>query len=175
MNCPICNVQLKPIRYSGIRIFSCKKCSGHLIENGRAKTIEKRIDKDMKSIVQEIAHRRTEDLKEIIRCPRCRNRMDKQEVKAARVFQQDSCRNCDAIWLDGGELAEIQLAYESNEQTQQVNRMRARLENMTEREKAEFEARISELVECGDALTEATREATWELIAFYYWRGFLTL
>ena len=175
MDCPKCVNKLKPIQYSGVRIFSCSECSGHLVENGRVKKIEKRINKDPKALVREIVQNEKPDTIEVIRCPRCRNRMDKQEVNAGRTFQKDSCRNCDAVWLDGGELAEIQLAYESNEQTQEIQQMRERLENMTAQEKADYEANIAALVDMGSPLEAATQQATNELIAFYFWRGFLTL
>jgi Zn-finger nucleic acid-binding protein len=99
--------------------------------------------------------------------------MDKRRIRNVnREVNQDVCKNCDAIWFDGGELAEIQLAFEANAQTLEVKKMRERIENMSPAEKAEYERRIGELREVGGVMSEAIGQATEELVAYYYFRSY---
>ena len=86
-------------------------------------------------------------------------------------FQIDECDNCDFVWFDGGELASLQLVYESKEQTQELNGMRDRLETMTAAQRKAYEDRIANLVDLGSPMEQAIREATFELTMEYYGRA----
>jgi Zn-finger nucleic acid-binding protein len=97
--------------------------------------------------------------------------MDKQKVQDPLTFKADECRNCQFVWLDGGELAKIQIAYEANAQTLEIRKMQTRLANLTPDERAAYEARIAKLVDRGGPLADATRQATIELTFWYYWLG----
>lgn len=149
MNCPKCEHLLARVRYAGVNVLQCDQCGGHLVENHRVKTIERRVDKDLNALMAEIVAVEGLDTAHKVRCPRCRARMVKKEIRAQRKFRIDECRNCDLVWLDGGELAEIQFAFGTKEQTAEVNRMRERLATMSEAEKNEYEARIANLIEIG--------------------------
>lgn len=171
MNCPNCDHHLARIRYAGVNVLKCDHCGGHLVENHRVKTIERKVEKDLKPLVAEIVAVQGLDTAHKIRCPRCRDRMIKKEIRAQRRFRIDECRNCDLVWLDGGELAEIQLAFRTKEQTAEVNRMRQRLASMNEEERREYEKNIANLPEIGPdmELLKAISEET----TFQFYFGFL--
>jgi Zn-finger nucleic acid-binding protein len=95
----------------------------------------------------------------------------KKSVPEDLGFHVDECMNCDATWFDGGELAKVQLAFETKSQTQQVNRMRDRLNSMTPAERAAYEKRIENLVDLGSPMGQAVTEATFELTWNYYFFG----
>jgi hypothetical protein len=57
----------------------------------------------------------------------------------------DECANCGLIWLDGGELASLQLAYEASEQGREARELRRRMEEMPPQRRAEFERALAEL------------------------------
>lgn len=167
MNCPNCNHPLVRIRYAEVNVFQCNQCRGHLVENHRVKTIERKRDKDIAALAGEIGASDGADTIHKIRCPRCRNRMDKKLVKASRKFSVDECRNCDYVWLDGGELAAIQVAFSAREQTVEINRMRKRLASMTEAQRNEYETRIANLIERGTEM-ELMNAVAEEMVCQYY-------
>ena len=170
MNCPSCRHLLTRTRYEDVNVFQCGKCRGHLVENHRVKTIERKLDKDLVALVGEIEAADGVDTVNKILCPRCRNRMMKKEIRAQRKFCVDECSNCDLVWLDGGELAEIQLAFGTNEQTVEVNRMRDRLASMTEAERNDYETRIANLVDKGMEIE--LMEAVADGMAHQFYRGY---
>lgn len=145
-----------------------------LLDKTRASRIEKRVNKDVQTLVKEVEASEAPDLKGKIRCPACRNRMKKVLLEEFD-FNVDECSNCDKAWFDGGELAKIQLAFESEEQTVELNRMRERLRSMSDEERAEYEERIANLKDLGTPMEQAVSGAAVELTVFYYWRSFRTL
>jgi Zn-finger nucleic acid-binding protein len=62
-------------------------------------------------------------------------------------FFIDRCQRCNLIWLDAGELAKLQLKFETGDRGLEQEKMIARRENMTPEEKKEFEERIDHLPE----------------------------
>ena len=170
MKCRNCTAALKRIKYAGANVHECPNCFGHLVEKRSIARIEKRIDKDIDELKDEVLDSSGVDLAEKIRCPRCRNKMRKETVRKPG-FQIDECDNCDFVWFDGGELASLQLVYESKGQTQELNGMRERLESMTAAQRKAYEDRIANLVDLGSPMEQAIREATFELTMEYYGRA----
>jgi Zn-finger nucleic acid-binding protein len=140
-----------------------------LIKHDRARRLEKRVNKNVPDLIKEAEISESDDLTEVIRCPACRNRMDKTLIEELE-FHVDSCDNCDMAWFDGGELAQLQLAFENKPQTVELNRMRKRLKEMTDEERAEYEERIANLRDLGSPMEQAIAGATAELAIFYWWR-----
>ncbi len=170
MQCPTCQTILAKSRYANANVHECETCSGMLLSRGRASKIERRINKDISQLVKETESAEKSDSLDNIRCPACRNRMNKSLLKKLD-FHIDECRNCDHVWFDGGELARLQLAFESKQQTIELNQMRERLQSMTDAERAEYEDRISQLVDLGTPFEQAFRGATIELSEYYWWYG----
>lgn len=141
-----------------------------LLDSDRADKIKRRINKDVEQLVKESELSAAEDTLEKIRCPACRNRMDKQLIEELD-FNVDQCDNCDKVWFDGGELSRLQLAFENRPQTAELNRMRERINNMTNDERSEYEERIANLKDLGTPMEQALRGATGELAYRYWWQG----
>lgn len=167
MKCPKCSDPLVRTKYAGANVHECPNCYGHLVEHRRVARIEKRIDKDLDQLKDEVIDSDGIDLGEKIRCPRCRDRMRKQANRKLG-FQTDECGNCDFVWFDGGELAMLQIGFEANPQTQEVNKMRNRLESMTTAQRREYDERIANLVDKGSPMEQAVRGATFELTYRFY-------
>jgi Zn-finger nucleic acid-binding protein len=170
MNCPACHQKLFRTQYAGANVHRCRNCLGHLVDQRRAKKIEKRINKDLGDLKNEIQLATDNDLMDAIRCPRCKARMKKLLPKDLG-FHIDECKNCDFTWFDGGELAKVQLAFEAKAQTQELNQMRNRLESMTPAERQSHKERIDGLIDLGTPFEQAAIEATFELSWQYYWNG----
>ncbi len=170
MKCPKCETSLVRSRYAGANVRECESCSGMLLCRNRATKIERRVNKDIQQLVEETETVASSDTLEKVRCPACRNRMDKSLIEKIGIHI-DECRNCDNAWFDGGELALLQLAYENRDQTVELNQMRDRLKNMSAAERAEYEERIANLVDLGSPMEQAIRGATLELSERYWWYG----
>ncbi len=168
MKCPVCDCDLNRGKYAGANVMECADCRGALVATSRAAKIERRINKDLQQLAREHAANKTDDTRVAIRCPNCRSKMEKRAVEELSL-QIDDCRNCGRSWFDGGELAALQLLFEQDPQTQELNQMRARLEAMSPAEREEYESRISKLRDDGSSFSQAVRGATFELSMRYYW------
>jgi len=120
-DCPLCGIPLQRVRYEGFPIHRCPGCNGVLIENARIGQITRKMDATVEEIMAEANAGRGGDTLREIRCPRCRFAMRKDRAFAndaatkkagLDAFGVDVCDQCGVTWLDGGELAKIQLNYE---------------------------------------------------------------
>lgn len=168
MKCPTCELELLRGDYYGANVHECAGCQGALLVTTRSKWIERRVNKDLPELVRELANTTASDTRHAIRCPKCRAEMKKRPVKQLAIAIDD-CRQCGMSWFDGGELASLQLLFEKDPQTIELNRMRERLNSMTEEERTEYEANVSRLKDLGSPLGQAARGAAFELLARYRW------
>ena len=103
-----------------------------------------------------------------LKCPRCHMPMRKQAADLPVLdLQTDICRSCQLVWLDGGELALLQLGYQVKSRfidAQEFRRRMRELEASPER-KARFEEDLAKLPEAKDPLEQALGEAGEELLA----------
>lgn len=168
MNCPHCKHPLQRTKYANANVRECPTCKGMLLASTRAEKIKRRVNKDVKELMKEVMAVEPKDGLEEIRCPACRDKMDKRLVKKLGIHVDD-CDQCGMAWFDPGELAEVQLAFEARSQTAELNEFRDRLENMTDEERAEYEQRIAMLRDLGTPMEQAVRGAVFELAYKYYW------
>ena len=168
MNCPACQNELVRGKYAGANVRECTECGGALLATSRARKIERRVNKDIDQLKQELESSQPDDIQDSIRCPSCRARMRKRLIRMFDFFVDD-CSQCEMSWFDGGELAALQLLFEVKPQTVELNAMRDRLKNMTEDERKEYEANIAKLQDLGSPMGQAIRGASFEL-AIKYWR-----
>jgi Zn-finger nucleic acid-binding protein len=167
MQCPTCELELVRGKYAGANVRECTGCQGALLATTRAAKIERRVNKDVPELVKEVANTTASDTDHKIRCPSCRAEMEKRQIKQLGL-SIDDCHQCGMSWFDGGELAALQLCFEKDPQTVELNRMRERLSSMTEEERLEYEANISKLKDLGSSLGQAIRGATFDLTSSYY-------
>ncbi len=143
--CPVCDIPLMRLQYEGLALFKCGKCSGHLVESQRMETIKHKRDVDSEGLMKEVREESGDDSVGLLRCPRCRREMEKEELPAPADFHLDRCESCELIWLDGGELAKVQLFYENSPAGRARAEERERWASMSDDKRAEVEARIDNL------------------------------
>lgn len=170
MNCPRCdNQKLQRTKYIDANVRECSSCGGLLLKTSRATKIERRIDKNHDALHEEIAKSTQDDSIAKMRCPSCRDIMQKRSIRRLD-FLVDDCESCGMSWFDGGELAAIQLNFEQKAQTVELNAMRDRLRSMTDSERAEYEQNLANLKDLGSSFSQACRGATIELLSRRHWR-----
>lgn len=161
MDCPTCQSKLERKTYESEPLFRCEKCHGYFVELDHFKIIRSKRDHDTSALYQEIAKEATQDSLDVIRCPRCRKKMKKEQIgndQAAIHFLIDNCDDCKSVWFDGGELAKAQVKYEESAQALEEFRRRLALTGRSPEQKATLTKNIKQL---GDSLSAVP-------IAFFY-------
>lgn len=159
MNCPVCSSPLHRILYEGFPVFRCMKCHGHLLAESRIEAAQRVRRETVEQLKQEVVDEARPDTQETIRCPRCHRKMTKRFVQEPAALNIDICPDCRLVWLDGGELARLQLSYEISPAGQDAAEHRRRIEAMTPEAKAEFERNLSKLKADDGSLGALLREA----------------
>lgn len=143
--CSKCEVKLRREFYENVPIHQCDSCTGHLLTGHRLKNIRQRREKQLEDFREELDAAGSDTL-ERIRCPKCRLSMEKRcKEFGPSKFHVDRCRKCDLYWLDGGELAKVQLIFEYSDIGVERESLKQRLANMSSAEKKELEDRIAKL------------------------------
>lgn len=152
-NCPICNIPLTPVDYEGLRVWQCLTCKGHLMSFARLDGIKRANRKSEPALKSEASTDFAGSTTQPLRCPRCHIVMDKQALDLPVLdIHTDVCDGCSLVWLDGGELALLQLAFKTSSKSlnsQKLKRRISELEASPER-KAAFEANLARLSDSKD-------------------------
>ena len=160
--CPVCNVPLKPETYEGLLIQHCPQCQGHLIERARLEALQRIPQKTPAELETEAQAGFTGDTASPLRCPRCRVTMFKRPLSVPGIqLHLDLCLDCQLVWLDGGELAMAQLAYQATPKfrdTQEMQRRAEALDADPER-KAAYDETVAKLPLKPDLIQEGLNEA----------------
>ena len=109
MQCPSCRVQLATILYERIEIQQCQLCKGILLDEKSLGEIETR---RIRFIARDKSHTVTNHYDGDRTCPGCDVTMEKTKYGKYSPKTIDKCPQCKVIWLDEGELEDIQVAYE---------------------------------------------------------------
>jgi len=104
IDCPRCNVTMKAeyVQKLGpdVRIDVCEKCGGSWFDRGElAQTIKDR------RIADQLSEAPIRGTMSPIACPRCGGRM---RVRKEWAVEVDVCISCGGVWLDHGELEELE-------------------------------------------------------------------
>jgi len=146
MDCPGCRTTLENIEYEGVPVRRCGQCRGMLVTRSGVQRVRTQQNRPTEQLFVEYRQEDREDTQEKIRCPRCRNRMRKQLVRhVAEQFTIDSCRECQLSWFDGGELARIQLIYESSAAARDSIELQYQARNMSDERRRQLEEDIANL------------------------------
>ena len=151
--CPVCtDSQLERIRYEGVMIFRCPMCRGTLLEYPKLETIERKMQLGEDELESEASFSVPES-ETPIRCPKCRDKMSSMPNHKRRLaryqsatvadFQIDGCRYCRLAWLDGGELAKLQLSYQRSVKGQENKQHYVNYDELNPSQKAEFRKTIA--------------------------------
>ena len=154
----------------------CAQCKGHLVSSNKLETIKRVTKNTREQLKEEATSEVSTDLVGTILCPRCRRKMRKEQIRVpALTLYIDHCAPCSLVWLDGGELALIQLAYESSHHfvnTQELKQRIQELEASPER-KSEFEVALARLPQGENVLKDALKEVLTETGIKAIWRKIL--
>jgi len=155
VDCPSCETTLQRETYETFFVFQCPDCSGVLLNTSRLSWIKTRRGLSTEELQGQVdSASSTEDTHEKIRCPRCRGEggaatMDKMESRklepTAELFVIDLCQSCQLAWFNGGELARLQLAYESTPKALAELQMQLQAETRTEEEEEELREDLAQL------------------------------
>ena len=149
-NCPVCSEEFIETDYEGETVLRCRKCRGAFLPRYRLEIIKHKQARTDGELKAEAKDEFSSDTKDKLRCPRCNGKMQKKPIDGRfAALTLDHCKTCDWIWLDGGELALVQLFYASSAQAASRRDMQQRvneLEASPER-KADFDKAFAELPE----------------------------
>ena len=156
--CPKCEVGLFPASYEGFRVYQCVACKGYLVPLRRLKSIQRLPRRSHEELKAEAQAEFAGSGEAAYECPRCHREMEREAegVSGVRIYV-DRCPSCRLVWLDGGELAMLQLAFETTQEFRSADHLRQRmraLEASPER-KAQFEEDLANLPEAKEPVSEA--------------------
>ena len=160
MNCPTCDVPLERVKYENVSVSQCPQCKGYLVNRNRLILIKTTQDHSPETLQAEVSTQSYPDAQSIIRCPKCRGRnMSKERipVETDNDFYLDVCRNCNVVWFDGGELARLQIQYESSTKALEAFAFQQKAQHRTKEQEEEFQQNLA-------ALPKAEH---WLISAFY--------
>ncbi len=147
MKCPRCSTELTRVRYEGFPAFRCEQCYGYLVGRERLETIKHVQTRPVQQLKQEVLGESQGDSQDELRCPGCRGKMQKQFVQPPASIHVDLCTACRLVWLDGGELARLQLSHRISPQGLEEAELRRRYREMSPARRAQLEQNIASLPE----------------------------
>jgi Zn-finger nucleic acid-binding protein len=123
MDCPRDGTQLQARIYEAdIEIDECPACKGTFLDQGELERIQAAVEKDHRSelaqpvdsVREEMAAERAEELP-LIACPKCGESMERRRYGLGSQTVIDACPHGDGLWLDRGELEELERFYERSQ------------------------------------------------------------
>ena len=120
MNCPIDNtVLIKQICESSIEIDACPTCNGIWLDKGELEKLQDIQINDYKDELKQIPDyigkslllAKSRDRKPIA-CPICQRELERREYGFSSQIMIDACVNGHGVWLDRGELQDLEIFYE---------------------------------------------------------------
>ena len=72
-------------------------------------------------------------------------RKERVPVDTDNEFFLDACRDCNVVWFDGGELARLQIQYESSMKALDTYAFQQKAQNRTEEQEEEFQRNLAAL------------------------------
>jgi len=119
MNCPIDNAPLMRTNYEGVvEVDYCTTCHGVWLDKGELEKIQEVKVNDYSEelkllpdyVGQSILLAKAKD--RTINCPVCQEELERREYGYSSQIMIDSCIHGHGIWLDRGEVADLEKFYE---------------------------------------------------------------
>jgi len=123
MRCPRDGAELAARVYeANVEIDECPACHGSFLDQGELERIQAAVEKDhtrdlgqpVDSVREELAAERQE-AQPLVPCPKCGATMERRRYGLGSQTVIDACPEGHGIWLDGGELAELERFYERSQ------------------------------------------------------------
>lgn len=146
--CPNCVRPLKHTTYEGFHVLRCGQCKGVLLPQEQLLRIGHKHEKNADTLKREAHEEFKGDNRKLIRCPKCQAAMEKRPLSTRyTVLNYDLCRSCGNVWLDGGELALMQLLFEHSIQGEEGVEFQKRMKELelSPERQARFEAALAKL------------------------------
>lgn len=111
--CPICSKNLVVSQVSGKNVKQCPSCKGTWFKKQELdkllSSIEKKNDGDCFISSTSVINRQIEEQYTQVRvyCPNCKTAMSKESFNQFSHVIVDKCTNCEAYWLDSGEIEHL--------------------------------------------------------------------
>ena len=150
MDCPTCSRPLTRTTYENVQVMQCEECFGYLVARRRLKLIKSTREMGPEALHEEVRTEQAPDSRDQLRCPKCLAEVMRKErvrVSDEQSFHLDVCRKCDNVWLDGGELARLQIKFEQSAKALDAFAHQERIESLSGDERTELEERIDKLEE----------------------------
>lgn len=120
MKCPNDHTTLVPDEYEQIiHVEKCPICEGMWLDAGELEKIQETrlnvYEDELKRIPDYIGNAielAKAELEEERPCPKCQSTLVKREYGYSSQIMIDICPNCEGVWLDSGEIRELELFYE---------------------------------------------------------------
>lgn len=113
VHCPRCQKPLETAQVDEIQVRVCQRCRGMLLEHpDLVKILESSWRAVSEKRAEELSFRAPDRWKEepILRCPDCRQAMEKYGYMGLAAILIDRCDRCILVWLDTDELQNMVLA-----------------------------------------------------------------
>jgi Zn-finger nucleic acid-binding protein len=123
MRCPRDGAELTARIYeANIEIDECPTCKGTFLDQGELESIQAAVEKDHRgemafpvdSVRAEMAAEREEALP-LVDCPKCSATMERRRYGLGSQTVIDACPQGHGLWLDRGELEELERFYERSQ------------------------------------------------------------
>jgi Zn-finger nucleic acid-binding protein len=131
--CPACSGELVRTTYEKLPVFYCTGCAGHMVSSARLESIQRRTDTSQQALEEEAKGVQIQDERSergAISCPKCAVPMLRETRSGGLEVEIDRCGNCDVVWLDPGEIAMLQLAYEASPKFKNAEAIRQRYDEL---------------------------------------------
>jgi Mlc titration factor MtfA (ptsG expression regulator)/Zn-finger nucleic acid-binding protein len=119
MRCPRDGATLKTQSYEAdIQVDVCPSCRGMWLDKGKLEHIQETVERDYSKELAAIPKKSDPSAQARQRegpnltCPRCGRPMLRKEHPSCSQVLIDVCAGCEGIWLDQGEIEELEQAYE---------------------------------------------------------------
>lgn len=98
--------------YEGFAVEHCPECRGCLVSRMSREGIERARERGEAELAAESAEFAGSTVG-AVRCAQCLGMMTREVTDTPPIFEIDRCAQCGSVWLDPGELAMLQSAYEA--------------------------------------------------------------
>ena len=139
MNCPVDQNILTPRIYEDtIEVDECSSCGGIWLDRGELERIERTRENDYSTFLQPESETgpvfsqkskaygaalsgKSSARTRTLSCPSCGHVLYQKEHGFFSQIFIDSCISCRGVWLDKGELQDIEIFFERNKPTEEMN------------------------------------------------------
>jgi len=119
--CPRCNTPLTATDYQGVALQACTQCGGRWLSHDELKTVLDTLEAPQEVRAPEegtpTSHRGADPSgKKDLPCPDCGRAMEPFNYAGDSGVILDKCPHCDRLWLDAGQLEQVQKAVQLSRQ-----------------------------------------------------------